>query len=366
MGGFLSRPQTDKDVEVGEGNGLRYCVSSMQGWRCEMEDTHAATFGIHKAFPNWSYFGVFDGHGGKDVALHCAENMLHTIVKTDEFSQMQFKMGIWTGFLHLDEQIRKGVEKTGGSTAICCFVSPKQIYFANCGDSRAVLCREGKAAFCTVDHKPTSAIEKDRIQKAGGSVMVKRVNGSLAVSRAIGDFYFKGDLTRGSCQQMVTPEPDVTVQQRSASDEFIILACDGIWDVMTSDEVCAFIHYKLCITWDLPEIVNSVLEICLNKGSRDNMTLMIVILPGAPKIDDDAVAADKKLDNNIAQMVREVMVKYKIFDYEILVRTMKRKASNIPNLPPGGGLCAKYHVIEQVYQEAFPHKPHEFHDYFNI
>nr|CBE67042.1 CG6036-PA [Drosophila atripex] len=366
MGGFLDKPETDKDFDVGTGNGLQYCVSSMQGWRLEMEDTHAAAIGINEAFPSWSYFGVFDGHAGKAIALQCADDLLNTIVKTDQFSKMQIELGIRTGFLRLDDEMRKGVENTGGSTAICCFVDPKKFYFANCGDSRAVLCRNGRAAFCTVDHKPTSAFEKDRIQRAGGSVMIKRVNGTLAVSRAMGDYDFKGDLTRGCCEQLVSPEPDVTVLERLASDEFIILACDGIWDVMSNDDLCAFIHSRLCISWDLPEIVNSVLDICLHKGSRDNMTLMIVILPGAPTIDKDAVAADKNLDKNIAQMAREVMAKNEIFDYEVLVHIMKRMASNIHNLPPGGGIFSKYHVIEQVYQEAYPNKPREFHDYYTI
>lgn len=74
-------------------------------------------------------------------------------------------------------------EEKSGTTAVCAFVSPRTIYIANCGDSRAVLCKDGVPVFTTQDHKPGLPTERDRIVKAGGSVMIQRVNGSLAVSR---------------------------------------------------------------------------------------------------------------------------------------------------------------------------------------
>lgn len=85
-----------------------------------------------------------------------------------------------------------------GSTAVCCLISPTHFYIANCGDSRAVLCRRGVPALYTLDHKPTVPAEKKRIQDAGGSVMIHRVNGSLAVSRALGDFEYKSVEGRGN------------------------------------------------------------------------------------------------------------------------------------------------------------------------
>ena len=84
----------------------------------------------------------------------------------------------------------KGEDKSG-STAVCCLISPTHFYIANCGDSRAVLCRNGVPAVYTQDHKPSVPAEKKRIQEAGGSVMIHRVNGTLAVSRALGDFDYK-------------------------------------------------------------------------------------------------------------------------------------------------------------------------------
>lgn len=82
-------------------------------------------------------------------------------------------------------------EDKSGTTAVCALISPTHIFVANCGDSRAVLYRGGKIGFSTQDHKPVNPVEKERIQNAGGSVMIQRVNGSLAVSRALGDYEYK-------------------------------------------------------------------------------------------------------------------------------------------------------------------------------
>lgn len=90
-----------------------------------------------------------------------------------------------------EDQEKNNPEDKSGSTAVCVFISPEYFYIANCGDSRAILCRKGVPAVSTIDHKPTMESERKRIREAGGSVMIGRVNGSLAVSRALGDFEYK-------------------------------------------------------------------------------------------------------------------------------------------------------------------------------
>lgn len=76
MGSFLEKPKTEKFVDSGTGNGLRYGMCSMQGWRSEMEDAHAAVTELEGSFHNWSYFGVFDGHAGSRVSELCASRLL--------------------------------------------------------------------------------------------------------------------------------------------------------------------------------------------------------------------------------------------------------------------------------------------------
>ncbi len=113
-----------------------------------------------------------------------------------ETALQKIKLKIRDGFLTLDEKMKQlpeveSGEDISGSTAVSALISPSHFFFANCGDSRGVLSRDGVTAFSTFDHKPVNPIEKDRIQRAGGSVMIQRVNGSLAVSRALGDFQYK-------------------------------------------------------------------------------------------------------------------------------------------------------------------------------
>jgi protein phosphatase 1B len=116
--------------------------------------------------------------------------------------------------------------------------------------------------------------ERQRIQEAGGTVLIQRVNGSLAVSRALGDFEYKNNANRAPNQQLVSPEPEINFHTRhfptnhSPPDEqvaFIVLACDGIWDVMTNEELATYILGRLRVTDDLTEICNSVLDMCLYK-----------------------------------------------------------------------------------------------------
>lgn len=95
--------------------------------------------------------------------------------------------------------------------------------------------------------------------------MIQRINGALAVSRALGDYEYKNVEGRGPCEQLVSPEPEIFVRDRSDQDEFLVLACDGVWDVMSNDDICHFIRSRLLITDDLEAITNQVVDTCLYK-----------------------------------------------------------------------------------------------------
>lgn len=97
----------------------------------------------------------------------------------------------------------------------------------NAGDSRSVLGIKGRAKPLSFDHKPQNEGEKARICAAGGFVDFGRVNGNLALSRAIGDFEFKKSADLPPEQQIVTAFPDVTVHELGEDDEFLVIACDG-------------------------------------------------------------------------------------------------------------------------------------------
>ena len=287
MGAFLDKPKTEKFTDEGSGNGIRYGVSAMQGWRMEMEDAHVCktTMPFNR---DYSFFGVFDGHAGPKVAQFCSANLLDCIADSYKASTMQdeddrIKDAIHRGFINLDEKLRienENNDDRSGTTAIICIVTPKKIFFGNCGDSRGLLCRDGKVHRATVDHKPYNDLERARIEKAGGTVLMQRVNGSLAVSRALGDFDYKRSSGLKPEEQLVSPEPEVSIEARDQdTDQYILLACDGIYDVMTNDAVVEYVSHQLQLTADLPKICSSLIDTCLNKvGFNLNLWLVVTLL----------------------------------------------------------------------------------------
>lgn len=189
-------------------------------------------------------------------------------IKTSEDPE-QVKEAIREGFLDIDSHMHKLTRQDNwdrsGSTAASVLISPHYTYFINCGDSRTLLCRNGQVVFYTEDHKPFNPREKERIQNAGGSVTLQRINGSLAVSRALGDFDFKEVEWRPQTEQLVSPEPEVYELERTPEDEFLILACDGVWDAIGNEELCAFVRSRLQVCDDLRDICSQVIDLCLYK-----------------------------------------------------------------------------------------------------
>ncbi|KAL3874989.1 hypothetical protein ACJMK2_037934 [Sinanodonta woodiana] len=376
MGAFLDKPKVEKHNEGGVGNGLRFGLSSMQGWRVEMEDAHCAVIGLPYGLREWSFFAVFDGHAGARVSAICAEQLMEHIIINEDFrgkpdlkegTEIQPSLddvlkGIKTGFLNLDEKMRNmpevaSGEDKSGSTAVCAIVSPSHIFFANCGDSRAVLSRGGKCVFSTTDHKPVNPTEKERIQRAGGSVMIQRVNGSLAVSRALGDYEYKNVEGVGPCAQLVSPEPEIFCEARVEVDEFLVLACDGIWDVMSNDELCDFIRSRMQITGSLESVCNQVVDTCLYKGSRDNMSIVIVAFKGAPQPSDEAIKKEAELDARIEAKIKETLETVGLADAELPY--IMHILQDMEGLPPGGGLSSKKHTVENILNRLRPQRKEE-------
>jgi len=375
MGAFLDKPKTEKYNESRVGGGLRYGLSSMQGWRIEMEDAHSAVIGIPDQKDSVSWFAVFDGHAGSRVSAHCSHHLLDAIRASDDFTcslqqehtlgmeevMAGVKKGILKGFLDLDEKLRKipevaSGEDKSGTTAVGALITDKYLIIANCGDSRGVCSVGGKPVLATQDHKPSNDIEKERIQNAGGSVMIQRVNGSLAVSRALGDFEYKNVDGKAPTEQLVSPEPEFYIKERfSEKDEFLVLACDGVWDVMTNEDICDFITARMKVTDNLESICNEVIDTCLYKGSRDNMSIIIIAFSACPKIDPASVKRESELNAVLEKKVTELIASHEN-DVELSYVHQFLADEDLPNLPPGGGLAAKKVFIEDVYKKLLPER----------
>ncbi|KAI5922730.1 phosphatase 2C-like domain-containing protein [Camillea tinctor] len=293
MGQTLSEPVVDKTSDKGEDDRLLYGVSAMQGWRISMEDAHCTVLDLltpqgddKKTHPSrLSFFGVFDGHGGDKVAQFAGKNIYDILTKQDTFKAGNYEQSLKDCFLATDRAILSDPqyeEEVSGCTACCGLINADKIYIANAGDSRSVLGVKGRAKPLSFDHKPQNEGEKARITAAGGFVDFGRVNGNLALSRAIGDFEFKKSAELAPEQQIVTAYPDVVTHDLSDDDEFLVIACDGIWDCQSSQAVVEFVRRGIAAKQDLDKICENMMDNCLASNSEtggvgcDNMTMVIV------------------------------------------------------------------------------------------
>ncbi|XP_024373389.1 probable protein phosphatase 2C 11 isoform X2 [Physcomitrium patens] len=352
MGIYLCSPKTDKTSEDDENAELRYGLSAMQGWRDSMEDAHKAILNVDKN-TSTSIFGIFDGHGGKLVAKFCAKHLHQEVLKSEAYAKGDLKASLEYSFLRMDEMMKgasgwkelQSLEETSsqldklgngnsssnareddesdysyavltesndsnlatkkhkysdfqgpiyGSTAVVALIRGNKLFVANAGDSRCIMSRRGEAVNLSIDHKPNLEHERKRIESAGGFVHGGRVNGSLNLTRAIGDMEFKGRPDLPPDKQVVTCCPDVVEVDLGPGDEFIVLACDGIWDVMSSQAVVDFVKSRLptvCAptivtiilsqTKTLSSLCEEILDYCLSPTTRqqegcDNMSIIIV------------------------------------------------------------------------------------------
>lgn len=294
MGTLLDKPMTDKETEKETGpDGLEFGVSAMQGWRVDMEDSHTIITNVG-GLEGHSFVAIYDGHGGALCAAYAGEHMMRHIMETEEFAAYAesaekdtglLEKAMYAAFLSCDRSIKVDQDASkdedhSGSTAVAAFITPTHFVLAHAGDSRAVLASGKKVAACTEDHKPYNDDERSRIEKAGGVVSMKRVDGDLAVSRALGDFQYK-DVDHPAEEWKVTCAPETQSIPRSPkSDEFLIVACDGIWDVMSNEDCTEAVREIFSEgEEDVGLACEEVLDMCLFQGSRDNMSAVIVTFP---------------------------------------------------------------------------------------
>ncbi|CAN6475953.1 unnamed protein product [Victoria cruziana] len=252
---------------TGKCNGsFSYGYSSFKGKRASMEDFYETRISDIDG-QMVAFFGVFDGHGGPGAAEYLKLNLFNNLVHHPNFLK-DTKSAIVETFKETDVNYlnkEKGQQRDAGSTATTAVLLGDRLLVANVGDSRVVACRSGAAIPLSIDHKPNRSDERRRIEDAGGFIIwagTWRVGGVLAVSRAFGDRLLK---------QFVVADPEI--KEEVINDvEFLILASDGLWNVMSNEDAVAAVR-------DISEAETAarrLIEEAFARGSTDNITCIVV------------------------------------------------------------------------------------------
>jgi len=238
-----------------------------------MEDNHYVQ-DSYLDNPKEAFFGVYDGHGGKGAADYAAAH-LHTVlansIKENEKETLdaQKMEGILSKtFEKVDTEMKSTVPQAG-CTAVVAVVKElngeRHLCVANVGDARAVISRGGKAHRLTFEHKATDPAESQRINDVGGFLVGGRVNGIIAVARALGDHNMK---------QYIIGTPYTSATKLNDDDDFLILACDGIWDTVDDQQAIDL----LLENTSLPayEMCKKLYSAAVKGGSLDNITVIVI------------------------------------------------------------------------------------------
>ena len=260
---ILTATSAEEPLEdCGNSPSKRFIIGSShtRGRRKDMQDAILLQ-GSFAGNPKDDLFCVFDGHGSQDSAIFVAKN-LPKILQSKLESGLNEIVALCETFNEIDELLRP-VAIHHGTTAVVCLIRDNILYTANLGDSRAVLCRNKEAIRLTVDHKPDLPGETKRIERMGGFVRNNRVQGSLAVTRSFGD-YFAGEL--------VSSEPYLTVTPLNKSDDYLLIACDGLFDIFTDD-----VAITIANGFNNPQDAAVKLkDQAFASGSTDNISVIIV------------------------------------------------------------------------------------------
>ncbi|KAL8095770.1 putative protein phosphatase 2C 76 isoform X1 [Apium graveolens] len=271
----VSNPLPEKDDKAtyasgsskSEDGALSCGYSSFRGKRPSMEDFYDVKISKIDG-TTVCLFGIFDGHGGSRAAEFLKNHLFNSLLKHPDFFT-NTRLAISQTYQQIDKDFLESVKDTfrdDGSTASTAVLVGNHLYVANVGDSRTVISKSGQAIPLSEDHKPNRSDERKRIEDAGGVVMwagTWRVGGVLAMSRAFGNRMLK---------QFVVAEPDIQDQEINEEIELLVLASDGLWDVVPNEDAVS-----LATTEEEPEAAAlKLVDTAFTRGSADNITCIVV------------------------------------------------------------------------------------------
>ncbi|EDS33953.1 phosphatase 2c [Culex quinquefasciatus] len=227
----------------------RHSVKAIKNTRRKMEDRHICIrdfhgmFGVKDSEPT-SFYGVFDGHGGQDAAIYTSAHLCYNIAKSSKYPH-NIEAAMREAFLKTDDAFIDKSDKHAmysGTTAVVFIyrANEKKLFAGWVGDSQALLAAEGKVCQIVSPHTPSVESERIRIEKMGGVIMnwdgSYRVNGQLAISRAIGD---------ASHKPFISSEPDISSICLDGEEDFLIIASDGLWEGLSEDSIAILVYREI-------------------------------------------------------------------------------------------------------------------------
>jgi len=259
------KPRNEANTAARSVTEYAYAEDGNYYYKDTMEDDHFIRdniFGDHRS----GLFGVLDGHGGYTVSRHCVTAIPDNFAKIYDDYHDDIERLLQIVFNKVDDELKIVGAAEVGSTACVCFVRKELngpvAYVGNIGDTRAILVSLDGVERLTVDHKATDPKEILRVQEARGMIMQNRVSGQLAVTRALGDLNLK--------REGVINTPNFKKINIMPKDKFIIMASDGLWDVIDDQKV-----YEMVKGMKSSEEVSSALvDYALKQGSSDNISVM--------------------------------------------------------------------------------------------
>ncbi|KAJ6817992.1 putative protein phosphatase 2C 47 [Iris pallida] len=280
----------DSDLDIGPKSAIyspvfRSGSCAEIGPKRYMEDEHICIDSLEDLLPEIAtpaaFYGVFDGHGGTDAALFVRENILKFIAEDTHF-QVSMEKAMKSAFLRTDHAFAdasSSLDSSSGTTALTAIIFGRSMHVANAGDCRAILGRRGRAVELSRDHKPSCSTERLRIESLGGAVYDGYLNGQLSVARAIGDWHMKG--AKGSACPL-SAEPEIQEATLTEEDEFLIMGCDGLWDVMSSQCAVTIARRELMAHNDPERCSRELVREAIRRNTCDNLTVVVVCFSPDP------------------------------------------------------------------------------------
>lgn len=266
----------------------------MEDEHIQIDDLSAHLGSDFKCSIPCAFYAVFDGHGGPEAAAYIKRNAMRLFFEDCDLPQTSEIDSVFLkelenshrkAFVQADHALANeaSVSSSCGTTALTALLLGRHLLVANAGDCRAVLCRKGVAVDMSQDHKPTYLPERKRVEEVGGFINDGYLNGDLSVTRALGDWDLKFPM--GSSSPLIA-EPDVQQVILTEDDEFLIIGCDGIWDVMSSQNAVSLVRRGLRRHDDPQQCARELVREALRLNTSDNLTVIVIFFSTPSRVFD--------------------------------------------------------------------------------